>query len=127
VRTGSDLTMASLGVGVHRCLEAARSLAREGLEAEVLDLRGTRPLDRTAVVESVGRTGGLLVVDEDYREGGLSGELAATCAEAGLRFGFRRVTTDGVIPYARDRELEALPNVNRVLAAARSLTGAHAT
>ena len=122
VRPGRDLTIATLAVGVHRSLEAAHLLADDGLDAEVIDLRGTRPLDRGAVVESVRRTGRLLAVDEDYREAGLSGELAAVCAEAGLRFRYRRVTTEGVIPYARDREREVLPNVDRILDAARSLS-----
>ncbi len=122
-RPGRDLTIASLGVGVHRALTAARTLAGNDVEAEVLDLRGSRPIDRDAVVASVGRTGALLVVDEDYRECGLSGELAALCAEAGLPFAYRRVATASVIPYARDREREVIPDVDRILAAARDLTG----
>jgi pyruvate/2-oxoglutarate/acetoin dehydrogenase E1 component len=122
-RQGDELTIVSLGVGVHRALEAAGQLAASGVEAEVIDLRGTRPLDVEAVVESVGRTGALLVVDEDYRECGLSGELAAICAEAGLRFGFRRVATETVIPYARRLEREALPGVERILRAAAELRG----
>lgn len=120
-RPGRDLTIASIAVGVHRALEAAGRLAEDGIHSEVIDLRGTRPLDGAAVVGSVGRTGRLLVVDEDYREFGLSGELAAVCAEAGLRFDYRRVATASVIPYSRAREREALPGVDRILSAARSL------
>ena len=122
-RGGADLTITSLGVGVHRSLEAADEIAAAGLEAEVIDLRGSRPLDGAAVVESVRRTGALLVVDEDYRECGLSGELAAVCAEAGLRFAYRRVATAGVIPYARHLEDGVLPSADRIVAAALDLRG----
>jgi pyruvate/2-oxoglutarate/acetoin dehydrogenase E1 component len=124
LRSGRDLTLASLAVGVHRGLAAAEALADDGVEVEVIDLRGTRPLDRAAVVESVRRTGRLVVVDEDYREGGLSGELAASCAEAGLEFRYRRVTTESTIPYDRARERETIPNVHRILTAARDLLAA---
>jgi pyruvate dehydrogenase E1 component beta subunit len=120
-RPGKQLTVASLGVGVHRALAAADVLAREGIDAEVLDLRSVRPLDRATVVASAGRTGRLLVVDEDYREFGLSGELAAAVLEAGLSPCYARVCLDGVIPYARHLEAEALPNVGRIVAAARAL------
>lgn len=122
-RSGDDITVVSLAVGVHRALEAAGSLA-ETVELEVIDLRGSRPLDSAAIVESVRRTGRLVVVDEDYRECGLSGEVAAICAEAGLTFTYRRIATEGVIPYARDREREALPNVERIMEAARTLAAA---
>jgi pyruvate/2-oxoglutarate/acetoin dehydrogenase E1 component len=94
----------------------------EGIDCEVIDLRSVRPLDRTAVTESVGRTGGLLVVDEDYREFGLSGELAATVLEAGLSPRFARVCVDQTIPYARHLEDRALPNVERIVTAARALS-----
>ncbi|MEY2668604.1 MAG: hypothetical protein RJA59_1242, partial [Pseudomonadota bacterium] len=82
-----------------------------------------RPLDRTAVAESVGRTGRLLVVDEDYREFGLSGEVAACALEAGLSPRFARVCVDQTIPYARHLEARALPNVEWIVAAARTLSG----
>ncbi|HYN90869.1 MAG TPA: transketolase C-terminal domain-containing protein, partial [Thermoleophilaceae bacterium] len=68
------------------------------------------------------RTGSVLVVDEDYRRGGLSGEIAAILAEAGIRFSFARVTTDETLPYSRALEDRALPSVERILAAARRLT-----
>ena len=120
-RPGSALTIASLGVGVHRALAAANLLAGEGIDAEVIDLRTVRPLDRAAVTGSVGKTGRLLVVDEDYREFGLSGELAASVMEAGLSPRFARVCLDGTIPYARHLEDRALPGVERIATAARGL------
>ena len=113
--------VASLGVGVHRALAAAEILARDGIDCEVIDLRTVRPLDGATVAGSVGRTGRLLVVDEDQRQFGLSGELAAVALEAGLAPRYARVCVDGVIPYARRLEDQALPNVGRVVEAARAL------
>lgn len=123
-RTGGDLTMVSVGVGVHRAIEAADRLAAErGVEAGVIDLRTVQPLDRIAVRDAVGGSGRLLVVDEDYRDFGLSGELAATVMEAGLTPRFARVCVEDTIPYDRRREDAALPNVDRILAAATQLLG----
>lgn len=120
-REGSDLTIASLAVGVHRALAAADRLAQEGLRCEVVDLRTVRPLDRETLARSVARTGNLLAVDEDYRECALSGETAAAVLEAGLAPRYARVCLEGTIPYARHLEDAALPNVDRIIAAARSL------
>jgi pyruvate dehydrogenase E1 component beta subunit len=122
-RPGAHLTIASLAVGVHRALAAATGLARDGIECDVLDLRTVRPLDWEAVAASVRRTGRLLVVDEDYREFGLSGELAAAVLEAGLAPRFARVCVEGTIPFARHLEDAALPGVSRIDAAARALAG----
>jgi pyruvate/2-oxoglutarate/acetoin dehydrogenase E1 component len=122
-RHGGGLTIVSLAVGAHRALAAAEALAREGIDCEVIDLRTVRPLDRASVVASVGRTGRLLVVDEDYREFGLSGELAAAVLEAGLAPRYARTCLDGTIPYARHLEDGALPNLGRIIEAARSLAG----
>jgi pyruvate/2-oxoglutarate/acetoin dehydrogenase E1 component len=120
-RQGDDLTICSLAVGVHRAMEAADLLDKAGVSCEVIDLRSLRPLDTASVVESVRRTGCLLVVDEDYREYGLSGELAATVLEAGLKPAFARVCVEETIPYGREAELDALPNVVRIVDAAHDL------
>ena len=121
-RPGNDVTIVGLGVGVHRALEAAESLAKEdGVDSEVIDLRSLAPLDRNAVLESAAKTGRVVVVDEDYREYGLSGEIAALLLEEGLLPGFRRVCVDGTIPYDMRREREALPNVERIVAAVRAV------
>lgn len=120
-RAGSELTIAAVGVSVHRALQAANELESAGISAEVIDLRTVQPLDGNTVCASVGRTGRLLAVDEDYREFGLTGELAATVLEAGLSASFARVATDSVIPYARHLETAALPSVERIVAAARTL------
>jgi acetoin:2,6-dichlorophenolindophenol oxidoreductase subunit beta len=123
VRQGKDLTVASLAVGLHRSLAAAERLERDGLSCEVIDLRTVRPLDREVVARSVARTGRLLVVDEDYREFGLSGELAAAALEAGLTPRFARVCLEEAIPFARHLEARALPSVDRIVAAAARLAG----
>ncbi len=115
---GHDLTIATLGVGVHRSAEAAGLLNVQGISAAVIDLRTVSPLDRDTVVREVSASGALLVVDEDYRDFGLSGELAACMLEAGLKPRFARVATEGVIPYARHLEDAALPNVERIQEAA---------
>jgi pyruvate dehydrogenase E1 component beta subunit len=120
-KTGSDLSIVSVGVGVHRSLEAAEMLCEEGISAGVIDLRSIAPLDKDTIVESVTRTGRLLVVDEDYENFGLSGELAALALEAGIPLKFGRVCTQATIPYARHLEDQTLPNVERICAEARKL------
>lgn len=120
-RDGSDITIATLGVGVHRALEAAGRLEKQGLSVGVLDLRTASPLDKEAVCEQVGRTRRLLVVDEDYEGFGLSGELAAVALEAGCSFQYGRVCTQTTIPFARDLEDAVLPGVKQIVAACQTL------
>ena len=120
-RPGSDLTIATLGVGVHRALEAAAFLKRQGISAGVLDLRTVSPLDKMTLCEEVGRTKRLVVVDEDYEGFGLSGELSAVALEARLLFKYARVCTQRTIPYARHLEDETLPNVKRIVEACERL------
>lgn len=120
-RTGSDLAMLSVAVGVHRAMEAAAQLASEGIEATVLDLRTVSPLDISAITEAAGGARAVIVVDEDYAWFGLSGEVAAVLAEAGIHRPFARVATTGIIPYARHLERQTLPSVERILGAARRL------
>jgi pyruvate/2-oxoglutarate/acetoin dehydrogenase E1 component len=117
VRSGDSLTLVSLGVGVHQALEAAEALAEQGISAGVVDLRSVSPLDRGCLVEQVGRTRRVVVVDEDYLSFGLSGEIAACLLEAGLRPCFARVATEGTIPFARHLERSTLPNPDRVMQA----------
>lgn len=120
-RAGSDLTIVSIGVGVHRALEAAEQLAQAGINAGVIDLRTVTPLDVAPLRSAIAQTGRLLVVDEDYQGFGLSGELAAVALEAGIPCKFARVCTTTTIPYARHLENEVLPNVPRIVAVARDL------
>ena len=120
-REGNDVTIVSVGVSVHRALEAARTLEAEGISAGVLDLRTVSPLDKTALCNAVQQTGRLLVVDEDYETFGLSGELSAVVLEAGITCKYARVRTQTTIPYSRHLEDEVLPNVQRICASARQL------
>ena len=115
---GRDVTLVSVGVGVHRALEAAEILEKEGVSASVLDLRTVSPLDKAGLCEAVARTGHLLVVDEDYEGFGLSGELAAIVLEAGIPVKYARVCTQTTIPYNRSLEDQTLPNVERIRTAA---------
>jgi len=119
-REGADATVVTLGLHVHRALEAAESLAEEGVDVEVIDLRTLVPLDEETVLDSVRETGNLVVVDEDYRSFGVTGELAALAAEEALGDleAVERVAYPDVpIPYARPLEDEALPDAADIVAA----------
>jgi pyruvate dehydrogenase E1 component beta subunit len=120
-REGSDITIVSVGVSVHRAVEAALTLEKEWISAGVLDLRTVSPLDRDSVCNAAAKTGRLLVVDEDYENFGLSGELAAVVLEAGIKCRYERVCTQSTIPYARHLEDEVLPNAERICSSARRL------
>ncbi len=120
-RAGRDVTIISVGVGVHRALEAAHALESEGISSGVLDLRTVSPLDKTAVCEAVAQTGRLLVVDEDYEGFGLPGELSAVVMEAGIFCKYARVCTQTTIPYARHLEDQILPNSQRICASVKKL------
>jgi len=113
-REGTDVTVVSVGVGVHRAMEAAEILEKEGISAAVLDLITVAPLDKTLLCDLVAQTGRLLVVDEDYEGFGLSGELAAVVLEADIPVKYARVCTQTTIPYARSMEDQILPNVERI-------------
>jgi pyruvate dehydrogenase E1 component beta subunit len=123
-REGRDLTLISLGIGVHRCLEAAGRLEEEGISSCVIDLRSVSPLDKATVLESVAQTGRMLVVDEDYRGFGLSGELAAVVLEEGVKASYARVCTEGTIPFAKDQAEKAVPHTQVIVEAGRRLVGA---
>jgi pyruvate/2-oxoglutarate/acetoin dehydrogenase E1 component len=124
-REGRDLTILSYAAAAHTSLEAAQLLATEGIGVEVIDLRTLLPLDRQAIVDSVKKTGKLLIVHEDTRTGGIAGEIAAiVCEDA---FGhldgpIARVTAlDTPVPYSPPLEEYFLPSVEKVAAAAREL------
>jgi pyruvate dehydrogenase E1 component beta subunit len=125
VRTGADVTVATISLSVHHALDVAEKLAGEGVDVEVLDLRSLVPLDREAILESVGKTGRLVVVDEDYLSFGMSGEVVATVCEhdpSMLKSAPRRVAVPDVpIPYAHLLEDAVLPRHVRIEAAIRSV------
>jgi len=124
-REGRDLTIITYGAMLYHCLDAADALDREGVSAEVIDLRTLLPLDREAIVASAKKTGKVLVVHEDTRTGGIAGEVAATINEEAFEHldgPVLRVTApDTPIPYAGPLEDFYLPNAAKVLAAARRL------
>ncbi len=126
-RAGSDVTVVTLSLSVHHALDVAEKLAPQGIDVEVIDLRSLVPLDREAILSSVGKTGRLVVVDEDYRSFGVSGEVVATVAETDpglLRAAPQRIAVPDVpIPYAHDLEYAVLPRQDRIEQAVRTVLG----
>jgi 2-oxoisovalerate dehydrogenase E1 component beta subunit len=124
-RPGRDLTIVTYAAMVHASLQAADTLAQEGIEAEVVDLRTLAPLDRQTIFDSVRRTSKLLVVHEDVRTGGLAGEIAALVTDelfAELDGPIRRVTgLDTPVPFSPPLEEYFLPSAAKIAAAAREL------
>lgn len=124
-RQGNDLTIIGYAAMAHTALEAAEKLAKEGIEAEVLDLRTLLPLDRETILSSLKKTNKLLVVHEDTRTGGIAGEIAALVCESAfeeLDGPIMRVTApDTPVPYSPPLEERFLPNAEKVVAAAREL------
>jgi pyruvate dehydrogenase E1 component beta subunit len=123
VRPGRDVTIVAYSRMLHAALEAAETLAAEGIEAEVINPRTLRPLDRATLVASVGRTHRAVVVQEQWRPFGAAAELAASITEGAfdlLDAPVERVTgADVPMPYARNLELLALPHVEDIVKAAR--------
>jgi len=128
-RPGTDCTIVTISLSVHHATDVADRLAADGVaDVEVIDLRSLVPLDREAIWESVSRTGRLVVVDEDYRSFGMSGEVVATITDRDprvLRTPVQRVAVPDVpIPYAHGLEHAILPNTDRIEAAVRAVVGA---
>ena len=121
VREGTDVTIVSLGVGVHHALKAAANLEERGVSAEVVDIVSLVPLDRDTIRASVAKTGRLIVVDEDYMSYGVSGEIIASVTEhdiSVLKAAPKRIAYPDVpIPYARVMEQFCLPNSEKIVAA----------
>lgn len=126
-RVGRDVTLVTYGGSLWKTLEAAEVLSREGIEAEVLDLRVLRPLDEAAILTSVARTRRIVVIDEGWRSGSLAAEIGMRVAEHAffeLDAPPARVCSEDVpIPYAGALERAALPQPERIIAAVRTLTG----
>ena len=124
-RKGRDVTIVATSLMVQRALEAARTAAVEGIDAEVLDLRTLVPLDKEAVLASVARTGRLVVVDECHRSCGVAAEIAALAAEEAfsrLKAPVRRVATlDVPVPFSPPLERHIEPTVEKILAALREV------
>jgi pyruvate dehydrogenase E1 component beta subunit len=125
-REGKDVTIVTISQMVQKALIAAAELARDGVSAEVLDLRTLVPLDKAAVLESVAKTGRLLIADEDYLSFGLSGEISAVVAEnldtLTLKAPIKRLAVPNVpIPYSRPLEQFVIPQVGSIVDAVQKV------
>jgi acetoin:2,6-dichlorophenolindophenol oxidoreductase subunit beta len=127
-RRGKDVTIVANSLMVHYSVAAAAELARDGVEAEVVDLRTVAPLDEATILASVERTGRLVVVDECPLRCGIASEVAATVAEHGfklLKAPIERVTRAQVpVPYSPPLEATVTPDAGKIAAAARRAIGA---
>ena len=121
-REGSDITLVSHSRMVLMALQAAEVLAKEGIEAEVVDLRSLRPLDRKTIIKSVSKTSRAVVVEEDWPMYGVGAEIAATIQEGAFDYLDAPVLRVGLadvpMPYSKVLEKAAIPDVERVVAAA---------
>jgi pyruvate dehydrogenase E1 component beta subunit len=128
-RPGTDVSILTYGASLHKSFAAADVLAQEGVSAEVVDLRVLRPLDDRTIMASVARTHRVLVVDEGWRSGGISAEIATRIHEQVFyeldRPVARLCTAEVPIPYARQLEEAALPQVATIAAAVRALVTPH--
>ncbi|MDE5456988.1 pyruvate dehydrogenase complex E1 component subunit beta [Bradyrhizobium sp. CSA112] len=126
VRSGKDVTLISWSNGMTYALKAADELAKEGIEAEVIDLRTLRPMDTDTIVASVKKTGRAVTVEEGWQQSGVGAEIAARIMEHAFDYldaPVARVSGKDVpMPYAANLEKLALPNVAEVVAAAKAVS-----
>jgi len=126
-RPGKDVSLITYGGSLPKVLKAADELAREGVEAEVIDLRTLRPLDDVTICESVARTRHAVIVDEAWRSGSLAAEISARIMEQAF-FSLdapvaRACSAEVPIPYPHHLEEAALPQVPTIVAAAKQCIG----
>lgn len=126
-RPGRDLTLVTYGGSLHKALQAAETLATEGIEVEVLDLRSLRPLDMPTILQSVAKTRRAMIVDEGWHTCSLAAEIIARIAEEAfyeLDAPPARVCSAEVpVPYPKHLEDAALPNVERIIAKTKEVLG----
>ena len=126
-RPGKDASVITYGGSLPKALEAARALADRGVDVEVLDLRTLRPLDQDAIVATVKKTRRVVIVDEGWRTGGLSGEIAMRIVEGAfydLDAPVVRVCSEEVpMPYPKHLEDAALPQPEKIVRAVLEVTG----
>ena len=125
VREGSDVTIVSYSIAVGLALEAAEELAGQGIEAEVIDLRTLRPLDRETVLESLKKTNRMVVAEEGWATCSISSEIVAICMEEGFDYldaPVTRVTNADVpLPYAANLEAMALIDTPSIVKAVKKV------
>ena len=126
-RPGKDISLITYGGTLGKTLQAADTLARDGIDAEVIDLRSLRPLDMPTIVDSVKKTHRAVIVDEGWKSGSLSAEIVARLVEQAfydLDAPVARVcTAEAPIPYPKHLEDAALPQPPAIIAAAREVVG----
>jgi acetoin:2,6-dichlorophenolindophenol oxidoreductase subunit beta len=126
-REGGDVTIVALGYMVGLALNAAEKLASEGIQAEVIDPRTLNPLDMKTILESVEKTGHLVLVDQATRHGSASAVIAADVADAGfssLKAPIKQVTAlDSAIPYSKPMEEFILPDEEKIVGAVQQVLG----
>ncbi len=124
-RPGSDVTLVSFGIGMTYALKAAEELAREGIEAEVIDLRTLRPMDSETIVASIQKTGRCLTVEEGWPQSGIGAEISARLMVDAFDYldapVLRVAGRDVPMPYAANLEKLALPSVADVIEAAKAV------
>ena len=126
-REGGDVTIVALGYMVGKALAAAERLAGEGVQAEVIDPRTLNPLDLKTILESVDKTGHLVLVDQATRHGSASAVIAADVADEGfssLKAPIKQVTAlDSTIPYSQPMEEYILPDEDKIVGAVQQVLG----
>lgn len=124
-REGSDITILTYGINLFKSLEAAEILTEEGIDVEVIDLRSLRPLDDETIMASVKKTHKVLIVDDGWKSGSISAEIMARINEQAfdaLAAPMRRICCAEVpLPYAKQLEDYAIPQVEKIVAMARTL------
>src|SRR5262249_44372111 len=124
-RPGHDVTIVSFSMGMTYALKAAEELTKDGIEAEVVDLRTLRPMDTDTIVESVKKTGRIVTVEEGWPQSGVGAEIAARVMEHAFDYLDAPVTRvsgkDVPMPYAANLEKLALPTVAEVVEAAKAV------
>jgi pyruvate dehydrogenase E1 component beta subunit len=124
-RPGKDVTIVSFSMGMSYALKAAEDLAKEGIDAEVIDLRTLRPMDTDTIIESVKKTGRIVTVEEGWPQAGIGAEIAARVVEHAFDYldaPVMRVSGKDVpMPYAANLEKLALPSVADVIEAAKAV------
>jgi len=127
VREGTDVTLVALASTVPTALTAAERLAADGISCEVIDLRCLIPMDVTTVMESVGRTSRLVIVEENPYQGGWGGTVASIVVDEGFELldaPVRRVASANVpLPFADALEDEVIPTADKVVAVVRGVAG----
>jgi pyruvate dehydrogenase E1 component beta subunit len=126
VRPGKDVTIVAWSMGMSYALKAAEELAKDGIDAEVIDLRTIKPMDTATIIESVKKTGRAVTVEEGWKQSGVGAEIAARLMEEAFDYldapVVRVCGKDVPMPYAANLEKLALPSAAEVVEAVKAVT-----